>query len=210
MTKETHIDSELEYEGEWEILKINTNYEILNQHPYPIRKICNHGDKCKKKMCHKHISECWSNGYLNVALNGQRLGKHRVIALQWITNDDPENKTHVDHINRIKSDNRLENLRWTTQSDNSKNSKRKDSEYLQEIPETAMRIEEYNNIELNRYWYDPIDEKLYMKTTMEDYHWKVIKPYWNAKVLQFNLTDVDGKQRSCNWFKFVQEMSEIM
>ena len=41
---------------------------------------------------------------------------HRVVAIAFIPN--PENKRVVDHINNIRSDNRLENLRWTTQSEN--------------------------------------------------------------------------------------------
>lgn len=65
-----------------------------------------------------------SNGYLKVALykNKTCIQKkiHRLVALVFIEN--PYNKKTVNHINGIKSDNRLKNLEWATYSENSKHS----------------------------------------------------------------------------------------
>ena len=44
---------------------------------------------------------------------------HRLIALHFIPN--PNNKPTVDHINRIRTDNRIENLRWATRQEQTDN-----------------------------------------------------------------------------------------
>ena len=62
-------------------------------------------------------------GYYFICLfkNGKKkfFKLHRLIALAFIPN--PDNKPVIDHINRNKQDNRIENLRWATRSENSRN-----------------------------------------------------------------------------------------
>jgi HNH endonuclease/NUMOD4 motif len=44
---------------------------------------------------------------------------HKAVASAFLPN--PDNKPEIDHINRDRSDNRLENLRWATRSENNLN-----------------------------------------------------------------------------------------
>ncbi len=63
-------------------------------------------------------------GYLIVSLkiDGRYISKaqHRVIAECWIPN--PLNLSDVDHINGVRDDNRVENLRWLSHGDNIRHS----------------------------------------------------------------------------------------
>jgi hypothetical protein len=64
-----------------------------------------------------------NNGYLLVDLykNGKRKHHliHRLVAQAFIPN--PKNKSEVDHINTDRTDNRVENLRFTTRAENMNN-----------------------------------------------------------------------------------------
>lgn len=63
------------------------------------------------------------HGYLQVQLFKDGVGKrfkiHRLIAKAFIPNH--ENKPTVDHINRNRRDNRIENLRWATHKEQRSN-----------------------------------------------------------------------------------------
>ncbi len=49
---------------------------------------------------------------------------HRLVGIHYIPN--PDNKPTIDHINRIRDDNRVENLRWATRSEQNSNLIRND------------------------------------------------------------------------------------
>ena len=74
--------------------------------------------KCIKLNPSKHYKKEYLQ--FDMYIDGKRVNKqvHRFIAEQLLPNPDPTNLTVVDHINRNRIDNRLENLRWSTRQDN--------------------------------------------------------------------------------------------
>lgn len=76
--------------------------------------------KAKGKMIKTTIMP---NGYIRVglAVKGKCKGfyVHRLVAEAFLPN--PHNKEHVDHINTIRDDNRVDNLRWVTRKENANN-----------------------------------------------------------------------------------------
>ena len=64
------------------------------------------------------------NGYLTCTLYFEERSKtcfvHRLVAETFVYNNDPINKTQVDHINGCKTDNFEENLDWVSPAENIK------------------------------------------------------------------------------------------
>ena len=137
---------ETENIAEFVPLKDHDDYEILSTFPFTIRRKDNHYE----------VKEYNDKGYPRIMLNKKHYSKHRIIAIQFIHNDDPEHKTEVDHINHDRADYHLENLRWCTKSENMRNTtlhKGVRYEYVNEIPEDSIIVREYNGYEFENYYY---------------------------------------------------------
>lgn len=90
-----------------------------------IRKVhWNHGKKNIVEREHILKPTPDRKGYSIVIITNGETKKHakvhRLVAEAFIPN--PQNKSQVDHINRIVDDNRVENLRWVNNSENQINS----------------------------------------------------------------------------------------
>ena len=143
----------------WIDCKVNNDYEIFTEYPFYIRK----------KKNGKIIKESLSHGYIQVHLNGDTYQKHRIIAIQFIPNDEPLIKTEVDHINRDRTDYHLENLRWVSIKENNINkSSHLGVEYefidYEETPDDLVEVRDYGKHQFEDYYYSPDNNLFYFDT----------------------------------------------
>ena len=89
------------------------------------------------------------NGYLSVTLCNGKITKrcyiHRLVAQAFIHNDNPLKKTEIDHKNRIKTDNRIENLRWVDRPEQLEN--RDISKYTKPVIQLTLNNEFVNKFD---------------------------------------------------------------
>jgi len=71
------------------------------------------------KLNGSELSQYIRSEYYTCSLNKKMFSVHRLLAITFIPN--PENKPYVDHIDRNRSNNKLENLRWCTNQENNRN-----------------------------------------------------------------------------------------
>lgn len=63
---------------------------------------------------------CDINGYRIVGFQRKRYFVHRLVAESFLGRP-PKDKPYVDHINRVRSDNHISNLRWASAKENNDN-----------------------------------------------------------------------------------------
>lgn len=62
------------------------------------------------------------DGYKVVSINNRNIGVHRLVALAFISNEEPLIKKEVNHIDFDRTNNRVENLEWLSHAENIKHS----------------------------------------------------------------------------------------
>lgn len=76
------------------------------------------GKKGEWVTCNNSTNYC---GYYETTIKGKMVKCHRIIGMVYLDLDIDNPKIQIDHINRIRSDNRVENLRIVTHQQNAFN-----------------------------------------------------------------------------------------
>lgn len=107
------------WEDRYEVSTLGRVRSIYREYP----KVSKYGVHYIQTVPQTVLKGHWAGGYHHVGL--YRDGKstiyrvHRLVAEAFIPN--PENKPFVDHIDTDRGNNRVDNLRWVTQEENSNN-----------------------------------------------------------------------------------------
>lgn len=95
--------------------------EIWKESIIPNYQVSNLGRVKNMKTKHILIPDTEEKGYKRITakIDGKRkhFAVHRLVAFAFIPN--PENKPQIDHIDCNKSNNRVDNLQWVTNKENS-------------------------------------------------------------------------------------------
>ena len=195
---ESDVDEEqieaFDESSEWKTLKDHPDYEICVNYPHQIRKKSN--ERIVKESTNKV-------GYLCVHLNGKSFYKHRLIALQFIPN--PDNLPQIDHINHIKTDNRISNIRWCSHIQNNNNKGKSWTgriiEYVQQLPENAVIIEKYSRFEFKGVYFH--GDLFYIDTRNDNY--RIVPTCMSNGRRMVSIRDIYGIQRGIYYDRLLRE-----
>ena len=124
-----------------------------------------------------------TGGYICGHYNGQPRYLHDIIMRR--IEDKPSDKYSVDHINRDKLDNRRENLRWATQSEQNKNTSKRNRKYsAQPLPEGLAQLMLPKYIVYYNECYNK-ERQLFREFFKIEKHPKLIKPIIGSKSNKF-------------------------
>ena len=187
--------------NKWEPLTDFENvYEIETEPPHRIRRIC---DRFMPK-----ISICKGTGYYQVSLNKRTYPYHRILANHFIPN--PNGMSEVDHINKNKTDNSLENLRWVDRSENLKNRAKyvkQKSEFLDHAPDDIIRITEFNDVEYPPYKYFFCFKNNRVVQRVNGFKWQWLAQTPHQGKVRVIMRDINGRHHQIYTYKLIQRFS---
>ena len=183
--------------AQWEALTdFEDDYEVETEPPHRIRR--KRDELILKLTLHK------ATGYVLVWLNGHTYRYHRILAKHFIPN--PENLQEVDHIDRDKRNNALENLRWVTRSQNLSNrtvKKYGKREFLDHAPNDITEIRTFNDVDYpeNKYFFCYENDRVVMRVNDHKWQWLAQSPH--DGYLRIGMRDINGRYHQVYMHKLI-------
>ncbi len=118
----------------WKIMELYPKYEVSTE------------GRVRNSKTHRiYMQWLGKDGYLRMEMwvDGHKKGMlvHRIVALCYLEN--PLNLPEVNHKNKIKTDNRIENLEWVTRQENM-NHRNADSQMQEQMRLNGLKAKEWN------------------------------------------------------------------
>ena len=181
----------------WEPLTdFEADYEVETEPPHRIRR--------KRDGFMLKLTPHKRSGYVIVWLNGEQYYYHRILAKHFIPN--PDDLPQVDHIDRNRENNTLENLRWVTRSQNMSNrfeftlQKR---EYMEHAPNDITEIRTFNDVEYdeNKYFFCFENDRVVLR--VNDHKWQWLAQTPQNGYLKMMMRDINGRQHNIYVHKLI-------
>ena len=173
--------------SEWEPLTdFENDYEIEIEPPHMIRRRSN--GWIVTPTLNKY------SGYVQVKLNGKPYNYHRILAKHFIPN--PDDLPEVDHEDRDKANNSLDNLRWVNRRKNLKNRIMEQygkHEYTNDKPNDLIEITNYKGIEYpaNKYFFCVENQRVVQR--LNEHKWRFLKQTKNNCYLRVTMRDINER-----------------
>ena len=170
------------------------DYEIEVEEPHRIRRIGSD----------RFVSTSMSHDYVQISLNGRTYRLHRILARHFIPN--PDNLPEIDHIDRNPLNNSIDNLKWSSRSDNLRNrtvTAHGRREYLHDPPNDITEIRTFNDIEYedNKYFFCYENDKVVQR--YNDHKWRFISESPHNGYLRVNMKDINSRRHNIYVHKLI-------
>ena len=187
----------------WEALTdFEDDYEVETEPPHRIRR--KRDGLMLKTTLHK------ATGYVLVSLNGEKYYYHRILAKHFIPN--PDDLPQVDHIDRDKANNALENLRWVNRSQNMSNRSKftlQKREYVDHAPNDITEIRTFNDVEYdeNKYFFCFENDRVVLRVNDHKWQWLAQQP--SQGYLKINMRDINGRNHQIYMHKLIKHFRTV-
>lgn len=168
-----------------------TDYEIMIAYPHTVRNRIT-GRVLKPTL---RLDGYYQHGLRNDAGVQKTYMLHKIIADLFIPN--PHGYSTVDHINRVKTDNHIDNLRWTSQWVNTRNITQKRGvvyTWTDTPPDDIVAVTQYGKHSFDRLHYSRSADKFY--TDCMDQYRELVVHANNSGTRYVSMIDTNGKIRA--------------